>query len=87
MYYVSMIDTFMSGWGKAKGKENVLIFECETEEEAEIVVENARHRSDQKDIKICDAMPAFASSYYYVQYKDKSVYPSWYEKDCFKEEE
>ena len=84
-HYVSMIDTFMSGWGKAKGKKNVLIFECENLNEANIVAENAENRSDQRSIVINENYPHFLpASSFYVQHKDKSVYPSWYVKDYFK---
>lgn len=84
-YYVSMVDTFMSGWGKAKGKKNVLIFECENLDEAKIVAENAENRSDQKDIVIHESYPHFLpASCFYVQHKNKSVYHSWYIKDYFK---
>ena len=34
MYYVTMIDNFMSGWGMAKGKTNRLVITCETMTEA-----------------------------------------------------
>jgi len=28
MYYVTMTDSFMGGWGTAEGKINKLVFEC-----------------------------------------------------------
>ena len=47
MYYVKTVDTFMSGWGKAEDKVNILVFLCDSMDEAEIVAENAGNRSDQ----------------------------------------
>ena len=41
MYYVKMTDRFLSGWGPARSKKAVFIYECETIQEAEIVAENA----------------------------------------------
>lgn len=81
--YVTMTDKFMSGWGYAQGKLNKLVFLCDTMEEALIVEDNARSRSDQKNINICMNKPYYNSNRYYVQYKDKNIYPSWYEKGYF----
>lgn len=44
-YYVTMDDTFMSGWGEAEGKTNKLIFKCKDKEEANVVAENAKRRA------------------------------------------
>ena len=52
-YYVTMNDTFMSGWGYAEGKINKLIFECDSYKEAEIVAENARYRGGIKTRLAC----------------------------------
>jgi len=83
-YYVTMTDKFMSGWGCARGKINKLVFECETLEEAEIVADNARNRTDQKYINICSRKPYYPSSRYYVQVKTKKDYPSWYKRGHFR---
>lgn len=83
MFYVTMTDTFMSGWGLAKGKTNKLIFECETLEEAKIVAYNAHNRTDQKRINICGTKPYYDKNRYYPQYITKKEYPSWYIKDYF----
>lgn len=37
MYYVSMTDKFMSGWGMAEGKLNKLVISCNTAEEANMI--------------------------------------------------
>ena len=36
-----MTDTFMSGWGCAKGRINKLVFKCETVEDAYTIKKNA----------------------------------------------
>lgn len=83
MLYVTMTDKFMSGWGMAKDKINKLIFECETLEEANIVAENARSRSDMKNINICSKKPYYSPKKYFVQIKTKEEYPLWYKKGYF----
>jgi len=83
-YYVTMTDKFMSGWGMAERKINKLIFECDSYEEAEIVADNARNRTDMKHINICTRKPYYNYSRYYPQTKTKEEYENWYKKDCFK---
>jgi len=93
MYFVTMTDGFMSGWGKAKGLTNKLIFECETKEEQEIVYQNGRAQGGMSYVHKCRNKPSYyrakspadyAFNGYYVQKKDKEVYPHWYVKDYFK---
>ena len=82
MYYVTTIDRFMSGWGHAEGKTNVLIFECETRKEALVVFQNAKDRGDQSEIKLHQALPKFyPKSRFHIQRKTKSIYPRWYTTD------
>lgn len=56
-FYVRMTDKFMSGWGSAKGKANVLIVVCDNFEQAETIERNAYHRSEMMRVAICDNMP------------------------------
>lgn len=84
--YVTMTDSFLSGWGKAEGMINKLVFECDTWEEAEIVAENARNRSDMKYININLSKPYYRPSKYLTQFKTKEEYPSWYQRGYFKKE-
>jgi len=84
VYYVSMTDKFMSGWGRAKNKINKLVFECDTYQEAEIVYNNAINRKDQKHVNICINKPYYNPNRYYTQFKDKKIYPSWYKPNFFK---
>lgn len=82
-WYVTCIDSFMSGWGRSREKSNKLIFGCDSLEEAEIVADNAECRTDMKYVNICRAMPRIGA-HHYAQYKDKTIYPSWYIKDYFR---
>ena len=82
--YVTMTDSFMSGWGKAEGKINKLIFECENRQEAEIVKENAENRGDQKYINISYNKPYYNPKKYLAQTKTKADYPEWYKQGYFK---
>ena len=84
MYYVSMTDTFLSGWGMAKGKEAKFINICDTLKEAKIVKENGKYRKDEKKILIYKKMPKYNEKLFYVQIKTKKEMPNWYEKDFFK---
>ena len=76
--YVSMTDTFLSGWGLSEGKINKLIFECDNYEEAMLVLNNAKNRKEMKYIKVHEKMPKYKESKYFVQIKNKNVYPNWY---------
>lgn len=89
MFYVKMRDKFMSGWGKAEGKSNYLIFRCETEEEADIVADNAVNRTDMHKIYIHGSLGhALASlpknTLKQLYDKHDEGYKNWYTKDFFK---
>lgn len=83
-YYVTMTDSFLSGWGKAEGKINKLIFECDNYDEAETVEQNAENRTDMKYINICTKKPYYNSNKYLTQTKTKEDCPNWYQKGYFK---
>ena len=78
MFYVTMTDKFMSGWGLAEGKTNKLVIECETLAEAEIVESNARRRSEMKHINITNRKPYYSPRRYYVSWHNKQDYGSWF---------
>ena len=59
MYYVTMTDKFMSGWGKAEGRTAKFVVECETYEQAETRENNAKKREEMKDINITTKKPYF----------------------------
>ena len=87
-YWVTMVDTFMSGWGHAEDKINLLIFHCDNLEEAEIVADNAHHRSDQDEITIWTTDPSEHfddEDRFYVQHYNKDSYPRWYQRDYFRD--
>ncbi len=83
MYYVTMTDKFMSGWGRAERRINKLVFVCADYEEARVVAENAKNRSDQKHINIRSTKPYYNSRRYFPQVKTRGDYPSWYENGYF----
>lgn len=86
-FYVTMNDTFMSGWGHAEGKTNKLIIECETLEQVETVMENAENRNEMKYVNWhMKKYPYYNPNKFLVQVKTKKDYPKWFEKDYFKEE-
>ena len=54
-----MHDTFMSDWGMAKGKDNIMVVECDSLEDAELIAENAEKRSEMKNVNIWTEMPNY----------------------------
>ena len=83
-YYVSMTDRVLSGWGEAKDKINKLVFECRGYDEAVIVRDNAKARSDMIHVNICINKPYYNKRQYYVQ--DKTTdYTHWYVKGFFED--
>jgi len=84
VWFVTMTDSFMSGWGKAEGKNNKLVFECATLQEAEIVADNARSRTDQKRVSIRSTKPYYNQKTNLVQYQTKEIYPNWYIVNYFR---
>jgi hypothetical protein len=61
MFYVTMTDKFMSGWGYAKGRINKLIVICQTIDQA-TQIENAAHkRSEMKYVNICTRRPRYGA--------------------------
>lgn len=82
-WYVSMTDRFLSGWGKAEGKINKLVIECESLAEAEIVYGNATARAEMKYVNINYAKPYYGSRYY-ISYHDKTDYGNWFKRGYFR---
>lgn len=56
--YVTMRDTFLSGWGQAEGRAARFVAVCDSQDEAEVVAANAQARGDQVDVEIHDTLPA-----------------------------
>lgn len=79
-HYVTMKDNFMSGWGYAKGKSNILIFVCDSYDEAQRLVAYACTRAEMRYISYRGTRkPYYSPSRYYVQVKTRAEYPRWYE--------
>ena len=83
-YWVTMTDKFMSGWGKAQGKINKYILECDSYEEALIVESNAKNRSEMKYINIRTTEPSYNSSTHLSTWKTKQTASAWYQPNSFK---
>lgn len=83
MFYVTMTDKFMSGWGLAEGRINRLVFPCSDYDQAEIVATNAEKRGDMSRINICYNKPRYSSETHFVQEKTIENCPKWYEKGAF----
>ena len=93
--YVCTTDSFFSGWGRADGLINKLIILCDSPDEAEIVMDNAKNRSDQKYIGGSAWPPAYfhsrwkatgadyATGNYYVQIKTRADLPTWFKEGAF----
>lgn len=84
VYYVSMTDKFMSGWGGAKGKIAKYVLICKNVEEANIVYDNAIHRKEMKYVSMGTAMPKYNPKKYQVTYADKNKAPNWYKAGYFR---
>ena len=73
-----MTDKFMSGWGKAEGKINKLVIECDSYDIAECVRDYALTRSEMKYINICMNKPRYNNNWYEVNWHDKNDYSNWF---------
>jgi len=56
-FYVTSMDSFMSGWGPATGKKNVCVVACSTREMAERVLRYVKSRNEQKNARITTFRP------------------------------
>jgi hypothetical protein len=77
--YVTMTDRFMSGWGGAKGRVAKYVIACDNYAEAEVVAENARHRSEMKYVNIVvGRKPTFSAKKFQTTYSDKVKAKNWF---------
>lgn len=67
-YWVTMTDTFMSGWGRAEGKTNKYVVECNSRKMAKQIYNAAKKRSEMKYVNICLNKP---------HYNPKTILTSW----------
>ena len=61
MYYVTMIDRFMSGWGVAAGKINRMVVECQTAAQAAQIARVARTRREMRRVNVCLNRPRYGA--------------------------
>jgi hypothetical protein len=66
MFYVTMTDRFMSGWGHACGKINKFVVRCNNMNEAKTIALNARRRKEMKYVRIVYSMPKYSDQRYLV---------------------
>jgi len=69
MYYVTMTDKFMSGWGLAEGKTNKLVIECETYDQASQIERAAKTRSEMKGVNILTSKPYYSEAHVLTSWK------------------
>jgi len=62
IFWVTMTDKFMSGWGGAANKTNKLIIACYTYQQAETIERNANKRSEMKYVNICSNKPRYGNN-------------------------
>lgn len=84
--YVTMTDTFLSGWGEAENRISKYVIECETYEEAQTVYNNAKARTDMKDVSIAYKKPYYSPKTHHVAFRTKEEVPSWFIPDYFKKQ-
>lgn len=77
--YVRMTDKFMSGWGTAQGKQNVMVVECDTWEQAEAIEKAARKRSEMRRVECCLNKPKNRSGVLYSHKKFSDLSGPWLE--------
>lgn len=68
MFYVSMTDSFLSGWGGAVGKKAILVICCDTPEKMDIALEFGRKRPEMTNIKTSSVKPFYGSDRYTVEW-------------------
>lgn len=69
MFFVTMTDKFLSGWGGASGRIAKFVIVCETIEQAETIERNARKRSEMKNVSICTKRPNYSAKRYQTTFQ------------------
>lgn len=72
MFYVTMTDKFLSGWGLAEGKTSKFVVKCETRQQAEIIWNNAEKRQEMKYINITTRKPYYNNNKYITTFRQFS---------------
>lgn len=86
--YVSMVDNFLSGWGRAENKKNILVISCNGIKEAKIVARNARQRGEMSLIGLHLERPSYDEDKYLVSWhgREQDDYERWFEEGAFRRE-
>ncbi len=95
--YVTMTDKFCSHilnmtfniQGKGTKMIDKIVFECDSMDEANIIVSNANDRTDMKNINICSKRPSYPATRYNVTWITKAniKYSAFYKRGSFKKGE
>jgi len=81
-FYVLANDEFMSGWGPAEGKTNTIILPADSYEEAEIIADNAKARSEMKRVRIVSNKPKLQGHVIYSLMNRREA-ARWYTRGGF----
>jgi len=68
MYYVTMTDRCLSGWGRAKGKISKVVIECSTNYEASAAYNANKCRKDMIFVSIARTRPHYNAHKYDVEW-------------------
>lgn len=81
-YYVTMTDTFMSGWGAAKDKTSKYVVVCDTYEQAKEIYKNlkAEKNSEMRYIRLSKNKPQYSPKWYRVDYTNYADAKRWHNK-------
>lgn len=79
-WYVSMNDSFMSGWGRAKGLTNRLVIVCENRDQALMIVRAAEKRQEMKYINVSLCKPR-ERSHWLISWKSFEEMSGWHDRD------
>lgn len=77
-YYVKARDSFMSGWGGAKGKADYIILPCASEAEAYRVLEFVSKRREMKRAAVLTRKPALRKAGARYNLLTKESAPVWF---------
>lgn len=68
-YFVTMSDTFLSGWGNAERKTAKRVVLCKTWREAQIIMDgisNCRNNNGMRYVNVCNKFPKYNRNKYTV---------------------
>lgn len=80
--FVSMTDTFLSGWGLASQGRSIYVLAVANEEEADIVIRNGISRPEMKYVRVTRRIPRPKIGDR-VSVVDRSMAAAWYRPNSF----